>query len=385
MAATKGKAFEMGPAVKEFSFFNRWFVFRRKREETMATAAVAEAEAAVASMNRAAGDAVAAARGGPGAGAAPSAAPAPAANLGREAVQRNAAAAVSAKAAAIQRGEAPAEGEEEPGAASARPGAGAPADAELGGLAAKAASLVPGEGVARTVPVAPGPAAVPGRTYGASEVFLFYTDAATAKDSLKIGDKGAGRWLAPSAPFRIEDPDDKSKIYPTVEHFLGAMRVKLASNKSSDPAAASTLAASIFSREGRIHQKFLQERLVETEAGTKALSEERDHYYTQQEQAAVKDAMRPPSLKKYGVVVDEAMWAAQKDAVLEEALKQRWTRDARFRKIVEAARNQGRYLLYYTPGASTSNVGGVRRASDGRIMGDNKMGKIIMKLAGFPE
>jgi predicted NAD-dependent protein-ADP-ribosyltransferase YbiA (DUF1768 family) len=72
-----------------------------------------------------------------------------------------------------------------------------------------------------------------------------------------------------------------------------------------------------------------------------------------------------------------------KDQVLRDALTQRWTRDARFRRIVEAARDKGKVLLYFTPGTFTSNVGGIRRA-DGRIEGENRMGKIIMELAGYP-
>ncbi len=380
MAKTRGKDFPMGPAVQQFSFFNRWFVFRRKREETAAVAAVAEAEGAAAAKNLAAQEAVAAGRAAAAAGEGSGVVGAtnvPAVrgnNRGRAANVRNAAAGVASEASELQR----------------------VAPAELGELAAKASALVPGSATAapggagagtnaaRTVPVAPGPAAAAARTYKPSEVFLFYTDAQTTVDSLKKGDKGAGRWLAPSAPFAIVDPEDKTKIYPTMEHFVGAMRVKLASNKSSDPVAASGIAASIFGREGSIHQRFLQDRLVESDSGTRPLSEERDHHYTQQEQAAVKDAMRAPSLKKYGIVVDEALWAAKRDAVLEEALGQRWKRDKRFHDAVVAARDLGKYLLYYTPGSSISNVGGIRRAADGQIMGENRIGKIIMRLAGYP-
>jgi predicted NAD-dependent protein-ADP-ribosyltransferase YbiA (DUF1768 family) len=196
------------------------------------------------------------------------------------------------------------------------------------------------------------------------------------RDSLGIKDKGAGRWLAPSAPFAINDPDDDTITYPTMEHFLGGMRVKLASNKPE-------MAPKIFGREGTIHQKILNDKTIESGAGTRPLTEERDHEYTKMEMAAVKDAMRPPPLKKLGVIVDEAKWATAKEAMLTEALTQRWTKDARFRKAVEAARSKGKYLLFYTPGSST-NVGGVRRES-GRIDGENKIGKIMMKLAGYPE
>jgi predicted NAD-dependent protein-ADP-ribosyltransferase YbiA (DUF1768 family) len=227
---------------------------------------------------------------------------------------------------------------------------------------------------ARTVPVAPGPAAPTARTYAEGEVFLFYSKAATKKDVLGIKDPGAARWLAPSARFPIEDEDT---IYPTVDHYIAGMRVKLATDKPE-------LAKTLFSREGTIHQKALTDRLALSNAGTKPLSEEEDARLLEAEIAAVKDAMRTPNLKRYKATVDEGKWATVKDEVIDEAITQRWTKDARFRKIVEAARDRGKYLLYYTPGSTTSNVGGVRSVATGMIEGENKMGKVMMELAGYP-
>jgi predicted NAD-dependent protein-ADP-ribosyltransferase YbiA (DUF1768 family) len=154
------------------------------------------------------------------------------------------------------------------------------------------------------------------------------------------------------------------------------MRVKLASDKPE-------LAKTLFSREGTIHQKFHNIRMTEMGGGTTPLAEARDYELLKEEVAEVKDYSRPPMLKRYKCAVDESKWTAVKDQVLHEAISQRWTRDARFRRIVEVARDKGKFLLYYTPGASTSNVGGIRR-TDGHIEGENKMGKIIMELAGYP-
>jgi len=233
-----------------------------------------------------------------------------------------------------------------------------------------------------TVGVAPGAAAPTERAYTKGEVFLFYGKAGLNDDQLKIKDPGAGRWISPSARFPIEDPETKI-IYPTVEHYIAGMRIKLATNKPE-------LAESLFGREGSIHQKFLTDRVALTNAGTKQLSEEEDARLLEAEIAAVKDAMREPYLKRYwrglvGKIVDEAAWATAKDEVIEEAITQRWKKDARFRKIVEAARDRGKYLLYYTPGVSTSNVGGIRSTKTGVIEGQNKIGKTIMRLAGYPE
>jgi predicted NAD-dependent protein-ADP-ribosyltransferase YbiA (DUF1768 family) len=332
MAKKKGSTFKMNEAVKEFSFMNRWFIFKRKRQETMAAAVVAEANAKAAAPTGAASAAA------PGASAA-----------GRSAAAKNRANAVAAAASAIQGNKVNAAPE-----------------------AAAAAAAAP----ARTVGVAPGPAAAPTKTYTSGEIFQFYMDAAATKDQLgmKPPDKGAARWLAPGAPFPINDGDD---IYPSMEHYIAAMRVKRATNKPE-------LAVSLFSREGSIHQRFLSDRLGITNGGTKQLSEEEDHEILKSELSALKIAAGSVSLKKYKAVVDEAAWATEKDKVLEEALKQRWEKDARFRKIVETARNLGKYLLFYSPG-TTTNLGGKRDSKTGAIEGDNKIGKIIMRLAGYPE
>jgi predicted NAD-dependent protein-ADP-ribosyltransferase YbiA (DUF1768 family) len=337
MAQKKGEKFPMGPAIKEFSFLNRWFIFKRKRQESMAAAIVAEGAPSNKDVKNTAKK---------NAAAAPlEAVAANAANTavkGRSAALRLSAQANAAAATAIQEGR------------------------------VVANPLSP----AQTVPVAPGPAAPAERTYTEGEVFLFYSKAAAKKDVLGIKDPGAGRWLAPSARFPIEDTED-STVYPTVEHYIAGMRAKLATDKPE-------LAKTLFSREGTIHQKALTDRVGLTNAGTKPLTEEEDARLLEAEIAAVKDAMRAPYLKRYKAAVDEAAWATAKDTVIDEAITQRWTKDARFRKIVEAARDRGKYLLYYTPGSTTSNVGGVRSVATGRIEGDNKMGKVMMELAGYP-
>jgi predicted NAD-dependent protein-ADP-ribosyltransferase YbiA (DUF1768 family) len=155
------------------------------------------------------------------------------------------------------------------------------------------------------------------------------------------------------------------------------MYIKLASNKPE-------LAAAIFGREGTIHQSFLRIRTEETSAGTRPLTEERDQVLLKDEAAQVKNKLKPAGLKSYGIKLDEAAWSVVKDDTLKTAYTYRWNRDARLRKIVEAARNQGKTLLYYTPGVATSNLGGMRSSSDGSISGQNKIGRILMDLAGFP-
>ena len=360
MAAKKGEKFPMSPAIKEFSFLNRWFIFKRKRQESVAAAVVAETNA----VGRAATGT------GTGTGTATGIGTGTGLPKGRFENATNNARASSLAATAVQKEAAAA-------ATNLRN--------ERTAQVAKAAALSPSPNtglINATVGVAPGAAAPTEKSYTKGEVFLFYGKAGLNDEQLKIKDPGAGRWISPSARFPIEDTETKV-IYPTVEHYIAGMKIKYATNKPE-------LAESLFGREGSIHQKFLTDRVALTNAGTKQLSEDEDARLLEAEVAAVKDAMRDPYLKRYwrgeaGKIVDEAAWATAKDAVIEDAITQRWTKDARFRKIVEAARDRGKYLLYYTPGQSASNVGGVRSTKTGVIEGQNKIGKTIMKLAGYPE
>ena len=347
MAKKKGEKYQMGDAIRQFSFLNRWFIFKRKRQESMAAAVVAERGQAAANNL--------------GVGALP---PNTSQNRGRSAMLKANAEAAAAAAANIS--ELSKQGE---GAAAAAAAAAANINVSRG------FNVSPG----RSVPVGPGPAMDPAlkRTFTENEVFLFYSKAATKKDILGIGDPGAGRWLAPTARYPIEDPEGKT-VYPTIEHYLAGMRLKYASNKPE-------LSKSLVSREGSIHQIFLNERLALINPQTGKISEKDDESLLESEIARLKLSMKPSSLSnKYGAIIDEAKWATIKDDTLQDAITQRWTKDARFRRIVEAARDRGKYLLYYTPGASVSNMGGHRVAQTGVIEGDNRVGKIMMSLAGYP-
>jgi predicted NAD-dependent protein-ADP-ribosyltransferase YbiA (DUF1768 family) len=235
------------------------------------------------------------------------------------------------------------------------------------GIAMAAASVVApaGERVP-TVPVAE--AVSTKKKYSPNEIFMFHADAATSTDKLKSGYKDGGRWLAPYAPFIIMDG---AVEYPTMEHYIAAMKYKLASNSPES-------ARGLFARDGQIHNDFLQQRLVES--GGRPLSAEKDQEFLKKENEMVKLRSGQGSLNKVGF--NPTKWATMKDKVIEDAIQQRITRDSKFKKIVDAAKAQGVYLLYYTGSSGGSELGGVRRP-DGTIDGDNRIGKTMMRLAGY--
>jgi SAM-dependent methyltransferase len=319
--ALTDKKFPMSESVKEFSFLNRWFIFKRVAAGVAVAEEAAEATASVQGIALA------------------------------EDIRADVSVGESATVADAVVAEAMQSIRE--------------AKEELGAV----------EVAPRTIPTTAAPAA---RRFEASEVLLVYGEAKVA-DVLGIKDPGALRWMAPSAPFPIlARAEDGTEVkYPTVEHYMAAMKYEKATNKPE-------LARTLFAQDGSIHQDFEGKRLIETQAGKRPLTEERDAALLKEEVARVKSEVTPQKMKLYRATYTESAWMAVKDDLLRGALKQRMDRDARFKRAVEAARNKGKYILYYTGPSGASELGGVRKTQTGMIEGENKVGRFIMALANFP-
>jgi len=220
-----------------------------------------------------------------------------------------------------------------------------------------------------------------GRALTLNEVFLFGPSVRVA-DLLQLHDPYAGRWLSLSAPFPIPDPERPSVLYPSVEHYMAAMKVA----RTATPAdRGRDLAVTLFSREGSIHQKYLQMRLmkkVERKQDQQIVMDDTETERLLAETKSVKDALLKKSLTPFRVMLDDGEWNRIKEEVLRTALTYRWERDARFHAIVEAARTQGKYLLYSQPATNAGSEWGGQWKS-GRIQGENKVGRILMEIAGF--
>ena len=216
---------------------------------------------------------------------------------------------------------------------------------------------------------------VPTGKYTASEVINFYTDAGSKDDKLGIKDPGFARYLAPSTYFSIPDQTDPKILYPSLEHFMAAMKYKIATNKPE-------YAKSLFSLDGTIYTKYVNKRTSETRAGAVKLSEDRNTALLKEETTDIQKETAPTGFRNNKAEFDKVTWDENQDELIRYALTYRYEHDERFRKIVEAARTQGKILLYYVNSAA-SELGGRRRTVDGTIEGQNKIGKTIMSIAGF--
>lgn len=213
------------------------------------------------------------------------------------------------------------------------------------------------------------------RTFEVNDLYQFHIDAPVV-DKLGLGDPGAGRWLAPISRFPIYDGDDE---YPSLEHYIAAMKYKYGA-KRSDGTEVPQLAKGLFGQAGTIHQRALRYQSVQT--GDKDPTDEQLSSYLSQEMSDIQKQLRPAGFKANKVVFDEAAWLQHRDEVLREGVKQRWENDARFRRALEAIRKQGKYLLYYTGASGTSDLGGIRRVNK-KIDGNNRLGRVMMEIAGF--
>jgi hypothetical protein len=241
----------------------------------------------------------------------------------------------------------------------------------------------------------------PLRVFRDKEVFLFGPQVAI-RDSLKVKERPAvkltikadhaGRWLSFTAPFPIPDNDAKTDdgepiVYPTVEHYMAAMKYRHASNRPD-------LALSLFGRDGSIHQRFLAQRLVKkTMLGS---GTPQDDKFLEEEAKEVRERLTKAFTDKHRVVFNEEKWnrpirandpLSMRDRILRDALQYRWEKDDNFRKILEELRAQKRYLLYTLgPDSDASEWAGrmeIAGPEKGRVRGENRIGFFLMELAGY--
>ena len=228
------------------------------------------------------------------------------------------------------------------------------------------------------------------------KVFYF---AAQEQDSKDIKDEAgkiiypdAPRYLAPYTPFTIideEDPSDKV-AYPSILHYLAGMEYKKATNKEK-------WAKELFSREGSIHQEMLGDKVkLDAQFANKEDPKYKDKLQTLLLKEANEIASKNPIAmkKKYTTLeYNSTIWDSMKDDVLRSAYQVRYDKDAKLRDILSKLREAEKYLLYRPSPTVKSDLGGITKVGKRstknqpgtlKVEGENKLGKLLMKLAKFP-
>jgi SAM-dependent methyltransferase len=183
----------------------------------------------------------------------------------------------------------------------------------------------------------------------------------------------ASRHMAPNARFRIRDSTDPADTtqYPSITHFLAGMKFKYASKQPD-------LAQGFFSSEGSIHKQYAVQRNSEVESARgRKISAERDLEILMNETDQVKlDEAR--LIKTKAVGFDKTLWDLKMNELLKAAIEQRLRSDKWFCIVVDAAQKQSKKFLYEN---SEDMVLGGTHSVDRKIKGENRYGSFIEELA----
>lgn len=405
MGARDKDRFKMSDAAQKFSFLNRWYIFKRTNAGGAATlqagigeevveevAEVARLSARVAAQGSAAAPSAFVASTIPGGGAAAAAAVVARANAlaaagggGGGAPPSDRETAAQKLAAFTQRME-EARGDiaqmrqlneeaaeamkEEFGDAGQLVRAG-PAGATAEGYKQRLEEVA-------TAPLAPA-GTVGGEKYPKDKIVQFYERSDTKLNNVAVPTKYesyAGRTLAPNAPFRIRDSSDPSdnREYPSITHFLVAMKFKYASTKPE--------IAERFSLRGSIHQAALSAReTLMAQRGSK-LTMKQNQDLLLDETAAV---IREQNTNLVGAGFEIAEWISRKGAFLEDAIKQRLTADKAFCAIVHAIKTKGLFPVYKQNTLVVDPDLAADYRLSGTIGGENRYARAIMDIAAAEE
>ena len=199
-------------------------------------------------------------------------------------------------------------------------------------------------------------------------IFHFYQKG-ELKDDLGLKDKAWRRWLATYALSPLKDWRDPAIVYPSMEAALTAAKYQIASNKPE-------LGPKLFGETGAIHQKYAAIRM---EKG--GLTDKEEQALMEDEGDDMRKAARPAEIKKTGAKFDEAAWKAGLAGVIDAYVGQRYETDTRFRRIMDALKERRAHLVFYTTPSGNEFSGRINE--DDEIEGENMLGRGYMRKLGL--
>lgn len=226
--------------------------------------------------------------------------------------------------------------------------------------------------------------------FAKNEVYQFYEGSAVEKPKTKgeIVEPYAKRWVAPGAHFDIPDPEEIDSegnpiMYPSIYHFYVAMYYKHALKpKGTSDVNPAKLAVDLFSsKKGSIHNGFKTEIARLKTAGT--FNEDIHQELILKEFTEVKDFLSKGATNKRKNIflVDESHWISVKDNLLKHAIRYRVDNDLTLKAILKKVSDERKFLIYYVKGGS--ELGGEISVTKGnKLIGENKYGRFMMEIAG---
>jgi hypothetical protein len=206
---------------------------------------------------------------------------------------------------------------------------------------------------------------------------VFVINPVRTDDDQRLGPEFADwqRYMGLGTITELTDMNDPSVKYPSIEAALASAKYQFATNLPKE------VGPTLFRIEGATHQEFEAERARLRAAGatTEALQKTVNDQVNKTRILSGKNYIQG---KRKGTF-DAGAWDAKKAQVYQEYLTQRYTKDVRFRDMVNAIAVLGGDIQYAN-GTEYNEMGVGIREEGGReinVGGDNKIGKWIMSLS----
>ena len=212
-------------------------------------------------------------------------------------------------------------------------------------------------------------AAKPKLEIASGPTYQFYHKSA-AKDDFGIKLKHWRRYLSPYAPFTFHDLEDPSIEYPSLEAAWYGTMIGKASNKPG-------LRGPMYSVASTTHQTAVSER------GEAAFNPETMDSYVEEgkKYSGLIDSVA--KLRRTGIEMNKEIWNERKEQALIDLLKQRYDRDPVYKQITDSIRTKKARVYFYSISGKDSDLGGSVSAGSDEIRGINLLGRAIMYHAGL--
>ena len=220
--------------------------------------------------------------------------------------------------------------------------------------------------------------AVPALILADGPAYQFYHKSA-AKDDFKLKDKHWRRYISTFAPFRFRDMTNPAISYTSLEAALGSAKYQFATNRPELGPQIFAATGNIAQATEEKRLKLLGG--VAGGAGARGLSEDQEAELVAEEGLAMRDAQKLAAFKKTGAKFNPEQWDAIKERVLVEYVRQRYEGNAHFREILNAVAAQKARLVYYVAGSANELSGTIK--ADGSIEGENLYGRALMRAVGM--
>jgi hypothetical protein len=212
-------------------------------------------------------------------------------------------------------------------------------------------------------------AAKPKLEMASGPTYQFYHKS-VAKDDFGIKIKHWRRYLSPYAPFTYHDLEDPSIEYPSLEAAWYGTMIGKASNKPG-------LRGPMYSVASTTHQTAVGE------LGEAAFNPETMDSYVEEGKKYSGLIDTATKLKRTGIEINKEIWNERKEQALIDLLKQRYDRDPVFKQIVDSIRSKKARVYFYSISGKDSDLAGSVSAGSDEIRGTNLLGRAVMYLAGL--